>query len=107
MHRVSLKRSTPPEVIWLFDSALCLWAIIRCSKDPIAYGTPTTTISWSETPQLETWIAHGGGAMIQGIGDVATLTTVQVLQHCADRLETLSWGLVEHYRQILVSLSRE
>ncbi|ORY26042.1 hypothetical protein BCR39DRAFT_542336 [Naematelia encephala] len=98
---------TPTEVIWTFDSALCLWAIIRFSFEPIAVGSPMTTIAWSETPQIENWILNGGGAIVQGLGDVSLLPPASILQHFAKQLETLSWGLAEQYRQIIITLIQE
>lgn len=106
-----LTSSTPPEAVWTFDAALSMWAVIHFSSTPLALSlpssSPSVTISWSETPKLETWIQTGGAAFVQGLGDVATLTPREVLQQMATRLETLSWGLAVQYRQILLNLLTE
>lgn len=84
-----------------------MWAIFSLSDQPIATGPPSTTITWSETAQGEHWVANGGSVIIQGIGDVATLTAMDIVRIMAARLEALPWGLSLQYREILLSLLRE
>ena len=96
--------STPPEVIWLTDAALSLWAVLHLSTQPISDGAGRTTISCFETTDIESWIQQGGGISVQGMGDAAQMTASSVLQQMAVRLETLSWGLGRQYREILLNL---
>jgi hypothetical protein len=93
-------------VVWLFDSALCLWAVTALTKIPIATPGPGFTIAWSQNQQTDLWIEYGGSATVQGLGEVATLTSASVLSHLVAKLETLSWGLATQYRTILVDLIR-
>jgi hypothetical protein len=45
--------------------------------------------------------------MIQGLGDLAVITTTEILKHYSKQLETLSWGLAEQYHHILAILMSE
>jgi len=63
------------------------------------------TVGWSSTDAVEDWIARGGGASIQGLGDLNTLTPTKVLDNFVDRLDQLSWGLAQQYKEVLLQLS--
>lgn len=41
---------------------------------------------------------------MQGLGDLASLDHKRVLQIFIDRLDQLSWGLAQQYRQVLERL---
>ncbi len=97
--------STPPEAIWTADAALCMWAILHFSAQPLASDAlPRTVISWSENAQVQLWVQEGGGISVQGLGNVAHLSTSAVLNAMASRLDTLSWGVAAQYGQILLGL---
>jgi hypothetical protein len=93
--------------VWTFDAALCLWAILQFTTQPLSHGPTTTTISWTESSQIELWIKNGGGVSIQGLGNVAQLSVAVLLQTFADRLEIMSWGLAARYRKVLINLLRD
>jgi hypothetical protein len=95
------------EVVWTFDVALSLWAVLLFAKKTIAEGGPTLVIDWRAGPRVDAWIARGGGAAIQALDDLARLTAEDVLRHYSKQLETLSWGLSEQYRHILALLQDE
>lgn len=99
--------SSPCEVVWTFDSALCLWAVLRFSQEPLAEGPPFLTITWSESAQIESWISNGGGIAVQGLGDAAILTPETVLTYFMERLAGLSWSLATQYIQVLSSIVSE
>ncbi|KAL1406153.1 hypothetical protein Q8F55_007837 [Vanrija albida] len=100
---------TPPEVVWTFDAALCMWAVLRLSDVATASpAAPPLTISYAPTPELEGWIEHGDGApSVQGFGRSARPTAFAMLQTSADRLEVMSWGLAARYRTVLLGLIAE
>ncbi len=82
--------STPPEAVWIFDAALCLWALEVGEGD----GVP---VSWVPSAALEGWIETGAGTLsLPGDGGV--------LQAAADRLGALSWGIAARYRRVLLEL---
>lgn len=81
-----------------------MWAVLHFSTESISTGPPSTTIAGFETTDIEMWIQQGGGINVQGMGDAGQMTAPQVLQQMATRLETLSWGLGQQYRQILINL---
>lgn len=95
--------STPPELVWLFDAALCMWAVLELGE--MHDGDLAVSISWTATPALDAWIENGAGAVaIQGLGRVPGLAAESVLQAAADRLEVISWGLAARYRRVLLGL---
>jgi hypothetical protein len=71
---------------------------------PVASGPRVVTIGWSSTDGVEEWINSGGGAVIQGLGDLNMLTHTKVLETFIDRLAQLSWGLAQQYKQVLHQL---
>ena len=97
--------STPPEVIWLADAAMCMWAVMRLSAMPISQGVVVATASCYETGDVQRWIQNGGGLVVQGFGAVGLMSADHILQHIAARLETRSWGLGQQYRRILLDLT--
>ncbi|RSH90377.1 hypothetical protein EHS25_000982 [Saitozyma podzolica] len=99
---------TPPEVVWTFDAALCMWAVLRFSNNPIAMtGMPGPVVSWSESAAVDEWVKLGGGLIVQGLGNIGGLSISSLLQGFADRLDVLSWGLASQYRKVLLSLIQE
>lgn len=99
---------SPSEVIWLFDTALTLWAILKFGGDYTSNSSadirPPTVLSWTRTPAVDDWIASGGPLWLQGLGTLAELTPAVVLHNLANRLDLLCWGLAGRYRQVLNKL---
>lgn len=92
--------STPPEAVWLFDAALCMWAVLELAGLP---DGEVISISWTSTPAVEEWVESGVGSLaIQGVA----LDGRAVLQATADRLGALSWGLAARYRRVLLGLAQ-
>lgn len=91
-------------MIWLTDAALSLWAVLHFSNGPISSGHPSTVIACFETTNIGMWIQQGGGISVQGMGDVGQMTATHVLKLMVIKLETLTWGLGQQYRQILTNL---
>lgn len=101
--------STPTEVVWTFDSALCMWAYLIFSPSRTSTPGKTITISWSSSALLEQWVETGDGMItIQGLaGSASGLTAREVVRHSSDRLEVMSWGLAARYREVLQDLLLE
>lgn len=109
--------STPTELIWIFDAALCMWAFLRfsglsfsSSADPDAISDGGGTgrhylISWQASPSLDEWIESGGGDVsVQGLGSGTDINVQAVLRGAAERLGIMSWGLATRYREVLKDL---
>ncbi|RSH93054.1 hypothetical protein EHS25_007407 [Saitozyma podzolica] len=102
------KFDTPPEVIWMFDVALSLWACLRFGNVlPSASAAIPVVVSWVKTPELETWVKTGGPIIIQGLGGITTASWSQLLQRCAEHLQVSSWELGARYRKVLLDLVAE
>lgn len=100
---------SPPEVIWLFDAALALWAILKFGSVS-SFGAlasesqQMTVLSWTRTPAVEHWIVNGGPLWLQGLGTLSEISPTTVLHNLANRLDILCWGLAGRYRQVLNKL---
>ncbi|TNY17770.1 hypothetical protein DMC30DRAFT_91059 [Rhodotorula diobovata] len=104
---------TPPETIWLADSALAVWAIITFAGRTLT-DTPTalqvvTTIKWNDPGNsAEPWIQCGGPLSLRsGLGEYGSATPGSVLRKFSEHLEDLPWGLSRKYRAVLLQLSQE
>ncbi len=45
--------------------------------------------------------------MLQGIGELASITPQGILRLFAQRLDDLSWGLASRYKRVLIALMEE
>ncbi|GAA5995281.1 fungal specific transcription factor domain-containing protein [Rhodotorula paludigena] len=103
---------TPAETIWLADSAMAVWAIIKfagaiLTEGPEALSNPTA-IKWNDVVASEPWIQRGGPLSLRsGLGEYGTATPGQVLRKFSEHLEDLPWGLSRKYRAVLLQLSQE
>lgn len=103
--------STPTEVVWAFDAALCMWAFMRLSElslisdDGSSFRHQEYVLSWKAASSLDDWIQSGeGNVSVQGIG-TGKITTVQaILESAANRLDIMSWGFAARYRDVLRDL---
>ena len=104
--------STPTEVIWTFDAALCMWACLHfCShccpsySDSSISNVPRYVLDWIPPPFLEEWIESGDGYLsIQGLESGMHVTVQAVLRGATERLDVMSWGLAARYREVLNTL---
>ncbi|CAK7236008.1 hypothetical protein SCUCBS95973_009460 [Sporothrix curviconia] len=107
---------TPTEVIWTFDAALAMWAVLRFSGQSLegphqhqSGGAPPVynhhvLLTWKPSPFLDDWVRSIRGRLsVQGIGnnDGGALTAASVLKGASKRLEVMSWGLAAKYRVVL------
>ncbi|BEJ14002.1 hypothetical protein CspHIS471_0311760 [Cutaneotrichosporon sp. HIS471] len=93
----------PPEALWLFDSALCMWAILEFVGTPTGDAIP---VSWAPTPAIEAWIDSDIGSLaVPGVGLADGGSAV--LKVAADRLATSPWGIAARYRRVLLGLQGE
>ncbi|BEI98641.1 hypothetical protein CcaverHIS631_0309400 [Cutaneotrichosporon cavernicola] len=93
----------PPEAVWLFDSALCMWAVLELVGTPTGDAIP---VSWAPTPAIEAWIDSGIGSLaVPGVrlADGGSA----VLKAAADRLSASPWGIAARYRRVLLGLQGE
>lgn len=101
---------SPCEVIWVFDTALTIWAMLKFGGD-IASGliaarqsAQMTVIGWTRTPVVDQWITYGGPVWLHGLGAIIDLSPISVLTAFANRLDLLCWGLASRYRAVLTKL---
>lgn len=104
-----MENSTPPELVWILDAALCMWACLRFSPlNSPGTHTGSVAVAWSGSAALDSWVETGNAELtVQGLGAVPGLSTVTVLRSAADRLEVMSWGLAARYRDVLLGLCAE
>ena len=107
--------STPTEVVWSFDAALCMWAFLRFSGQSLfdhsgasAPDQQKYILSWKPPPRLDEWIESGKGEVsVQSLGTGGELTAYTILKGASERLEVISWGLAARYRGVLTGLLAE
>lgn len=56
---------------------------------------------------MSDWVTAGGPAYFQGLGDFDSLTSHGVLQIFKQRMDMMSWGLVERFKHVLIYLEAE
>ncbi|GMK59201.1 hypothetical protein CspeluHIS016_0702160 [Cutaneotrichosporon spelunceum] len=93
----------PHEAVYLFDAALCMWAILEFGGMP---SGDVVLVSWAPTPAVETWIESGIGSLAVpgvGLGEGGPA----VLKAAAGRLAMSPWGIAAQYRRVLLRLQGE
>lgn len=89
--------------MYLFDAALCMWAILEFGGMP---SGDVVLVSWAPTPAVETWIESGIGSLAVpgvGLGEGGPA----VLKAAAGRLAMSPWGIAAQYRRVLLRLQGE
>lgn len=113
--QILISSSTPTEIVWIFDSALTLWACLRFARIEWHNGTGTGTapgpiirqfyIGWNITQSLDEWILTGQGRIVvQGLGHGSDISVEAILRGAIERLDAVSWGLAGIYREVLRNL---
>lgn len=94
-------------MIWLFDSAIVLWACLThgSSSLPCSSTGSSVNLTWTFSAAVDNWIEHGqGDLIIQGVGELGRLTPNDVLISSANSLDLMSWGLAARYKDVLLGL---
>ncbi|OAQ61102.1 fungal transcriptional regulatory protein [Pochonia chlamydosporia 170] len=100
---------SPAETILTFDVALTFWAITKLSSIVTESngGGRRATITWSDSSATSDWIQQGGDVSFQALGSLSDLTSSRVLSIFIERLESMSWGIAQRFKHVLLSLQRE
>ncbi|KIM99147.1 hypothetical protein OIDMADRAFT_56312 [Oidiodendron maius Zn] len=100
---------TPSESVWMFDAALTFWAIVKFgvgiggSSD----SSRETTVTWSDSDEVYSWIENGGRVTFQGIGDLSQLSVPKILGIFIERLDNMPWGIAQRFKHVLVNIREE
>ncbi|EFY91663.1 C6 and C2H2 transcription factor, putative [Metarhizium acridum CQMa 102] len=76
------------------------WVRARIEEDPVI-------TRGSDNSAASDWIQHGGEIAFQGLGSMSELTISKVLSIFIERLESMSWGIAQRFKHVLLSLQRE
>lgn len=104
-------RSSPTEVVWLFDATVWIWAYLSFSASPFVSIDPHASpllLGWTKPVWFEQWISSGVGEIsMQGLRGGTALNLSIILTGASDRLAVLSWGLAAKYRLVVDELFQE
>ncbi|EGX97024.1 Fungal transcriptional regulatory protein [Cordyceps militaris CM01] len=97
----------PAETVLGLDVALTFWALLKFSDNLGGEGQKSFSVFWSTCDDASEWARNGGAVYFQGLGDLGQLTSAKCLAIFRQRMDIMSWGLADRFKQVLLNLERE